>query len=127
MARFLCYATENKYGGLHGIEDIFVTEAKDIEEAQNDCFEASIELMSSYGDIEEELREEAKFCLGDEEAEDQDKLDEAFYECQCENACAQVWEVDEEKAKNLSTYELDTIACNEGYETFIEEYCIQED
>ena len=127
MARFLCYATENKYGGYHGIENTFVTEAKDIEEAQSECFQASIELMGSYGDIEEELWEEARFHLSDEEAEDQDKLDEAFWECQCENACAQIWEVDEEKAKDLSTYELDIIACNEGYETFLEEYCIQED
>jgi hypothetical protein len=90
MTRFLGYATENKYNGRHGVENTFIIEAKDIKEAQNECFEASIELMGSYGDIEEELWEEAKFYLSDEDAENQDKLDEAFYECQCENACAQV-------------------------------------
>lgn len=62
MPRFLCYATENRYQGLHGIENTFVIEAKDIEE----------------------------------------------------------------KAKNLSTRELDTIACNEGYKSFLEEYYVQE-
>lgn len=126
MPRFLCYATENRYQGLHGISNIFVTEAENIEDAQEECFEASIELMSSYGDIEEELREEAKFCLDDEDEENEEKLDEAFWECQCENACVQVWEIDEEKAKDFSTQELDTIAYKRGYETFIEEYCIQE-
>lgn len=70
MARFLCYAAENKYGGYHGIENTFVIEAKNIEEAQDECFQASIELMGSYGDIEEELWEEARFHLSDEEAQD---------------------------------------------------------
>jgi hypothetical protein len=83
--------------------------------------------MSTYSNIEEELREEAKFYLGEEDSQDQEKLDEAFWECQCENACPQVWRVDEEKAKDLSTHELDVIACNYGYKYFLEKYCIQED
>ena len=126
MPRYLCYATENKYQGLHGIENTFVVEEKNIRDAEEDCFEACIELMSSYGDIEEELWEEARFYL-DEDEDKESVLEEIFWDCQCENACVQVWEIDEEKAKNLSTYELDTIACNEGYEAFLEEYCIQED
>lgn len=127
MSRYFCYATENKYQGLHGISNTFVVEAENIEEAQAQCFQASIELMSSYEDIEEELWEDAKSYLNDEDVENQDKLDEAFWECQCENACAQVWKIDEKKAKKFSTRELDTIAYNEGYESFLEEYCIQED
>ena len=126
MSRYLCYATENKYQGLHGINHIFVVEEKSMRDAEEDCFEACIELMSSYGDIEEELWEEARFYL-DEDEDEENALEELFWDRQCENACVQVWEIDEEKAKNLSTSELSTIAYNKGCEDFLEEYCIQED
>ena len=126
MARFLCYATENKYGGHHGIENTFVIDEKDILDARANCFQACLELMDSYANITEELREDAKFYLGEELSQNQEQLDEAFWECQCENACPQVWKVDEEKAKGFSTHELDIIACNYGYKDFLEKYCIQE-
>ena len=125
MPRYLCYATENKYQGLHGISDVFIEEAKDIQEACETCYNACIDLMFSYWDIEEELREEALFHLEEEEWKDEDRFNEMFEEVIMENACVAVWKIDEVKAKNISTEVLNTIAANDMDEV-IEKYCIKE-
>lgn len=123
MGRFYYYATENIYQGLYGIEDSGVIEARDMNNACDFCFERCMSLMEDYDDIMTSLREKAENCLSEEENEDDEKFYEMLDEVMAENALVAVWAINEEKAKGLSTEELDSIAYHEGSNYFIKEYC----
>lgn len=126
MARFLCYATEETYQGLHGIYNIFIDETNSENDAYEDCLQSCIELMESYNSIEEDIREEVLYQLSEGERENEDLIQEAIWDLNRERACPQVWLINEEKAKDIPTPILDKMAY-EDMESFIEEYCIQED
>ena len=126
MGRFYYYATENIYQGLHGIEDSGVIEAKDMSDACDFCFERCMSLMEDYDDIMTSLGERAANYLNEEDSEDEEKFYEMLDEVMAENALVSVWKIDEEKARGLSTEELNSIAYHEGSNYFIKEYCISE-
>lgn len=126
MGRFYYYATENIYQGLHGIEDSGVIEAKDMNGACDFCFERCIHLMEGEDDIMTSLGKQAADCLNEEDSEDEEKFYDMLDEVMAENALVAVWATNEEKAKGLSTKELNRIAYYEGSNYFIKEYCISE-
>lgn len=126
MGRFYYYATENIYQGLHGIEDSGVIEAKDMSDACDFCFERCTSLMEDYDDIMTSLRERAESYLSEEDRKNDEKVYEMLDEVMAENALVAVWAINEEKAKGLSTEELDSIAYHEGSNYFIKEYCTSE-
>lgn len=106
--RVFIYACEDMYHGLHGIEDMRVVEVESIEEADEYGMEMSGDVIETYD------------TLGDfDEFEDEEAYEEAFLEARE----WYVYPIDEEKAKGLSTRELDKLASEWGSDYFIKEYC----
>lgn len=105
--RVFVYACEDMYHGLHGIEDMRVVEVDSIEEADEYGMEMSTGVIESYD------------TLADYEYEDDEDYEEALLDARE----WYVYPIDEEKAKGLSTEELDRLASRKGCDLFVEEYC----
>ena len=111
------YATEGMYQGLHGIEDMCVTEINSIDEGNDIGKEMAYDLITSFG-------------LEDEYAMSQSDYDEESGEFpewngEAEELYWNIYEIKDEY-KDMETSELDSIACNLGHESFIKEYCGKE-
>lgn len=99
--RFVIYAYESTYGGLHGIYDICVTEINSLDEADDIGEAMAYEVIDSYSHLFE----------NDEDEE-------------CE-ATSPEWEYTRilPKWDNIPTAELDAEAAELGYEEFVNKYC----
>lgn len=99
--RFVIYAYESTYGGLHGIYDICVTEVNSLDEADTIGETMAYEVIDSYSHL----------FTNDEDKE---------YE-----ATSPEWEYTRilPKWDNISTEELDAEAAELGYEEFVNKYC----
>lgn len=108
--RFVIYAYESTYGGLHGIYDICVTEADSLDEADDIGETMAYEVIDSYSH------------LFTSEEEDYDEDEE--YE-----TTSPEWEYTRilPKWDNITTAELDAEAAELGYEEFVNKYCKCED
>ena len=118
------YATEGMYQGLHGIEDMCVTEINSIHEGNAIGKEMAYDLITSFG-LEDEYA-----MLEDEYAMSQSDYDEESGEFpewngEAEELYWNIYEIKDEY-KDIETSELDSIACNLGHESFIKEYCGKE-
>ena len=99
--RFVIYAYESTYSGLHGIYDICVTEADSLDEVDDIGETMAYEVIDSYSHL---------FANdGDEEYE----------------ATSPEWEYTRilPKWDNIPTAELDAEAAELGYEEFVNKYC----
>ena len=102
MQRVFIYACEDSYGGLHGIEDMTVTEVSDLKVADAIGRDMSLGVIESYG-----IREE----YGEEDVEyDSD-----------EGTCWEVYKILDDNANSVE--ELDVLCCQLGKEDFIDIYC----
>ena len=103
--RFIIYAYESTYGGLHGIYDICVTEANSLDEVDNIGETMAYEVIDTYSHL----------FANDEDEE---------YE-----ATSPEWEYTRilPKWDNIPTAELDAEAAELGYEEFVNKYCKCED
>lgn len=99
--RFVIYAYESTYGGLHGIYDICVTEINSLDEADNIGETMAYEVIDTYSHL----------FANDEDEE---------YE-----ATSPEWEYTRILSKwdNIPTAELDAEAAELGYEKFVNKYC----
>ena len=99
--RFVIYAYESTYGGLHGIYDICVTEADSLDEVDDIGETMAYEVIDSYSHL----------FANDEDEE---------YE-----ATSPEWEYTRilPKWDNIPTAELDAEAAELGYEEFVNKYC----
>lgn len=99
--RFVIYAYESTYGGLHGIYDICVTEADSLDEVDDIGETMAYEVIDSYPHL----------FTNDEDEE---------YE-----ATSPEWEYARilPKWDNIPTEELDAEAAELGYEEFVNKYC----
>lgn len=113
MARYFIWAAEQMYEGLHGIETRRVVENLSYEDACNWANEMSIEVIESYCEEEYRDRVDDEVNRDDYDTEDEywDAFDERLGDLKCENTYYIVTEVDEEKASNISTQELDNMFC----------------
>ena len=104
--RFVIYAYESTYGGLHGIYNICVTEADSLDEVDDIGKTMAYEVIDSYSNL---FTSEEEDC--DEDGE---------YE-----ATSPEWEYTRilPKWDNISTEELDAEAAELGYEEFVNKYC----
>ena len=120
--RVFIYACDNIYGGLHGMEDFRVYEVSSVEEANDIGREMSYGVINSYSEIGDSLEENA--------AEVAELYDSDFEEAYEDEMAADLdWscrKIDEEKARGLSTEELNNIAVNEGADYFCDNYCGEE-
>ena len=99
--RFVIYAYESTYGGLHGIYDICVTEINSLDEADAIGETMAYEVIDTYSHL----------FANDEDEE---------YE-----ATSPEWEYTRilPKWDNIPTAELDAEAAELGYEEFVNKYC----
>ena len=99
--RFVIYAYESTYGGLHGIYDICVTEINSLDEADDIGENMAYEVIDSYSHL----------FTNDEDEE---------YE-----ATSPEWEYARilPKWDNIPTETLDAEAAELGYEKFVNKYC----
>lgn len=99
--RFVIYAYESTYGGLHGIYDICVTEVNSLDEVDDIGETMAHEVIDTYSHLF---------------ANDEDE------ECECTSP---EWEYARilPKWDNIPTAELDAEAAELGYEEFVNKYC----
>ena len=104
--RFVIYAYESTYGGLHGIYDICVTEVNSLDEVDDIGETMAYEVIDSYSHL---FTSEEEDCDEDEEYE----------------ATSPEWEYAHilPKWDNIPTAELDAEAAELGYEEFVNKYC----
>ena len=123
MKKYLIHAMENRFQGLHGIESLIVVEYDNISDVYEDASYHSEEVMSQYGNILDELEEEAdELCqewFGDDYSADQ--FDDVYYDLICENKCYFIYQIRDEVT--LSCEELENKAFHLGAEIFIEKFC----
>ena len=108
--RFVIYAYESTYGGLHGIYDICVTETDSLDEADDIGEAMAYEVIDSYSHL---------FTSEEEDCDEDDD---------CE-ATSPEWEYARilPKWDNIPTETLDAEAAELGYEEFVDKYCKCED
>lgn len=104
--RFVIYAYESTYGGLHGIYDICVTEADSLDEVDDIGETMAYEVIDSYS------------YLFVSEEEDCDE-DEEYEATSPEGEYTRILP----KWDNIPTEELDAEAAELGYEEFVSKYC----
>lgn len=104
--RFVIYAYESTYGGLHGIYDICITEADSLDEVDNIGETMAYEVIDSYSHL----------FQSDEEEEDEDEEYEAT---------SPEWEYARilPKWDDIPTETLSAEAAELGYEEFVNKYC----
>ena len=104
--RFVIYAYESTYCGLHGIYNICVTEADSLDEVDDIGETMAYEVIDSYSHL----------FVSEEEDCDEDEEYEATYP---------EWEYARilPKWDNIPTEELDAEAAELGYEEFVNKYC----
>lgn len=105
--RFVIYAYESTYGGLHGIYNICVTEADSLDEVDDIGETMAYEVIDSYSHL-----------FANDDVYDYDEDDD--YE-----VTSPEWEYARilPKWDNISTAELDAEAAELGYEEFVNKYC----
>lgn len=104
--RWMIYAYEGLYGGLHGcylIEFIKGT----YQEAEDLGRELSYEVMDSYSDIDEELWSDCE-------------TEEEYYQARDENVEFEIHELRDDAPSARKLHEM-----NHAPEWYIEEYCVQ--
>ena len=105
--RFVIYACESTYGGLHGIYDICVTEANSLDEVDNIGETMAYEVIDTYSHL-----------FANDDVYDYDEDDD------CEVTSPE-WEYARilPKWDIISTEILNAEAAELGYEEFINKYC----
>lgn len=104
--RFVIYAYESTYGGLHGIYDICVTEADSLDEVDDIGETLAYEVIDSYSHL---------FADNEEDYDEDNDYEVTSPE----------WEYARilPKWDNISTETLDAEAAELGYEEFVNKYC----
>lgn len=123
MARYALYIYEDIYGGLHGINDTLVFEGTE-KEACEEAYNRGLELLTSYGSLEDELEEQVQEEITDDMTfQDIDELRSQIF---AEDIVYEVAEIDESKAAQYTTRQLDSTLYNFGFEDFCEKFCVKE-
>ena len=116
MNIYLIHAMEGLYHGTNGIEDARIIEAENSDQLESIGAQMSLDIMESYGDVEEMLldnvRSDAEF-MGLDEEEDADEIDAML---------------NEEYQENIEyyIYELSTVYTVERYEEILENDGVEE-
>lgn len=99
MKKYLIYANETEYCGLHGMYDWDVVSCEDEEEAQEIGHEMSERVIESYNSLLEEIEEDARTRLTEEGINpddlDYDERYDYWYDCILnEHIQYEYWELD---------------------------------
>ena len=120
---FLIRACEGIYQGLHGIEDIEIIEAQDLDEIHGIATEMSIELMGAYTQIVDELETyvEDEIDFNDTIKWTEERIEDLRSQIYSENVYYDLYELNEEKIKDKSIERLEQEAYND-LEEFLANY-----
>lgn len=121
MPRFFYIACDGIYGGLHGMYDYGVIDAFNEDDARNEAINASLAVINSFSNIYEDLKSDVR-----ERMEPEDDFDELYEEACYEDVEYGLWYIDESKAENFSTMELDRMSYSMGEDEFVKRFCIIE-
>lgn len=105
--RFVIYAYESTYGGLHGIYDICVTEANSLDEVDDIGETMAYEVIDTYSHL-----------FANDDVYDYDEDDDCEVTSP-EWECARILP----KWDDIPTETLDAEAAELGYEEFVNKYC----
>jgi len=114
MERYLVHAYEGCFGGMHGIEDWFISEGTRQDAFQDGC-DASHDLMENHGVISD-FYDDAR-----SEIDDEDGIEEYVAEAVDENVCVDLYLIRDDTGH--TTRELEFLLDDFGGEEFIEKYC----
>lgn len=104
--RFVIYAYESTYGGLHGISNICVTEVDSLDEADNIGEAMAYEVIDSYSHL---------FTSDEEECDEDGEYEFTSPEWEYARILPR-WD-------DIPTETLDAEAAELGYEEFVNKYC----
>lgn len=104
--RFVIYAYESTYGGLHGIYDICVTEADSLDEADDIGETMAYEVIDSYSHL---------FTSEEEDCDEDVEYEVTSPEWECARILPK-WD-------DIPTETLNAEAAELGYEEFVNKYC----
>jgi hypothetical protein len=104
--RFVIYAYESTYRGLHGIYNICVTEADSLDEVDDIGETMAYEVIDSYSHL---------FANDDKDYDEDDDYEATFPEWEYTRILPE-W-------SNIPTETLDAEAAELGYEEFVNKYC----
>lgn len=104
--RFVIYAYESTYGGMHGISNICVTEVDSLDEADNIGEAMAYEVIDSYSHL---------FTSDEEECDEDGEYEFTSPEWEYARILPR-WD-------SIPTETLDTEAAELGYEEFVNKYC----
>ena len=121
MTRYVYYACENIYGGLHGMNTYGVVEAGSEDEIALIARTAAYEVIESYGCIAEALEED----VDEEITPDMDdfEINELRSAIYGEDIDYTWRKIDESKAGKYTTRQLDGMCYNMGYDEFVKTFC----
>lgn len=132
MSRYAIFCYEQLYGGLHGMNITSVIEADFDGEVNDYCEQLACDVIDSYSAISDTLYEEAKESVAASHGIDikdfcEDNYEDEFNECLqdlYQEDIAFEWSiVNEARAGQYSTEELDDMCYNMTYDDFIKDYC----
>lgn len=117
---YVIHAFEEKYGGYHGIEDWTISEGRTEEEVVEEARELSLEVMSSYSCIIDELENDIEAFTDEDMSEDD--IEDLRFDIYNENIAYEIWKIDSDIIKE---YDINTLEkwLNNDPEDFIEKYC----
>ena len=114
MERYLVHAYEGWYGGMHGIEEWFISEGTRQEAFQDGC-DASYDLMENH-EVISSFYDEAR-----SETDDKDDIEDYVAEMVDENVAVDLYLIREDTGH--TTRELEFLLDDLGGEDFIQKYC----
>jgi len=121
---YVIHAYEQIYGGLHGMENWSLAECSSIEEANEWLLENSMDVITSYSSIIEDLEQTVEDYKTDDMSEEE--IEELRYDVYNEDIDGAIYELKEEFQKDYTSkdlVELERELCNNP-EDFVETYCI---
>jgi len=121
MPRYAIFACENLYNGEHGMNIATVQDCKNKSEAITLAIQYSMDVIHSYDGIIDILDEEVQDYICENMSEDaiENLRDDIYWE----DINYYIFLIDEIKANNITTIELDKMYCDSP-EEFEEKYCI---
>lgn len=122
MTRWVVYACEQMYGGLHGMNLVSVIESDDEAEVIGYAEEQSYEVMDSYSEIYDSLEEEIHNYLETDDSFEENAIRDIIYSENIDYAYHLLNEnaiLEGKKVSDYTTRELESMCFDFGYDEFV--------
>ena len=121
---YVIHAYDQIYGGLHGIEDWSIADCSTINEAEEYLRENSMDIITSYSSIIDQLEADVEDYKTDDMSEEE--IEELRYDIYNEDIDGNIYQIKKEFSENYTSkdflkFEQELV---EDPEEFIKTYCI---